>query len=140
MATKKTEMNTPFTPSPRKIVITKKKKEHDPFDVFVKQILAEQEAQDQEQIEAEYFHLQTVWSGQLLLRTYPEIFKSPYLAHMCTAFALGDLEEISEDDLDRLDFLTQQEFGCALDEMEVPPRMLVEAGLICSDCLAGMEH
>lgn len=150
MATKKTGMNTPFAPSPRKIVITKKNKqqnEHDPFDAFVKQILAQQEAQDQEQIEAEYFHLQTVWAGKLLLRGYDSLFSSPYLAHMCTAFALGDPEETTEDDLDRLDFLIQQQVGCRLDELEVPTNMLADACLICSDCVAdmnsrsaGMEH
>jgi hypothetical protein len=145
MSTKKTDTTTPSTlksakSKGEKIVVKKKKqkKAHDPFDAFIAQFVAQQEAQAIENMEADFFHMQTVWAGQLLLRTHTEIFQSPYLAHMCTAFATDG--DTNEGDLDRLNHLTQQEFGCALDEIEVPPRMLAEAGLICQDCLAGLEH
>ena len=149
MNKKKIDIDTPFPVKSaktkntgKKIVIQKKKQKEapDPFKAILKDLIKQQEIQEQERIEDEFFHLQTVWAGQLLLKTYPEIFQSPYLAHMCTAFALGDLGEIQEDDLDRLDHLTQQEFGCSLDEIEVPPRMLAEDGLICQECLAEMEQ
>ena len=145
MPTKKTDTNTPSTiksaktkSTSKKIVVKKKQpKAQDPFDAFIAQFVAQQEAQEQERIEDEHFRLQIVWAGQLLLRTHTEIFQSPYLANMCTAFATDG--DTNEGDLDRLDYLTQQEFGCSLDEIEVPPRMLAEAGLICSDCLEKLE-